>query len=104
MPPRRPPRALARVLPQRPSVIGRPPLPAESAEALVRRVVGLRFDVAERFYDMGRALAELSRPERYKGELGFATFEALLEARGLPNRLWASKLIAVASTYPARYA
>ena len=46
-------------------------------------------------YGMGTALAELARPERYRDELGFRSFEMMLQAYGLPSRMTAFKLIRV---------
>ena len=75
-----------------------------SAEELVRLVAAKHARVAEEFFSMGRLLQELSRPERYKVELGYATFEEMVEARHVTNRMTASKLIAVVSTFPQRIA
>jgi len=72
-----------------------------TAEELIRVVHAEREEATRAFYAMGLALRELSRKERYKDELGFATFEELVDARYLTSRMTAAKLIAVASTFPA---
>jgi hypothetical protein len=71
-----------------------------TGERLVREVLVRREHVTANFYAMGLALRELSRPERYRDELGFQTFEDLVEQRYLTSKMTAAKLIAVASTFP----
>jgi hypothetical protein len=50
-------------------------------------------------YQLGLCLRELSVPKRYRDELGFESFEALLAARQLRTRVTAHKLIKVVSTF-----
>ena len=50
-------------------------------------------------YEMGEALRELGRPERYRDELGHGSLEELLFVRGLPCRSTAHKLSSVVTTY-----
>src|SRR5688572_7091359 len=70
-----------------------------SAQPMVQEVAALdarqvldeivrRLDVAAaNAYALALCLRELSRPERYRGELGFKSFEELLEAHAfLPTR------------------
>jgi hypothetical protein len=44
-------------------------------------------------------LRELSQPKRFREELEFSSFEALLVARELPSRVTAFKLITVVSAF-----
>jgi len=93
------------------AIPGRPPPPAPvvppvdryarmTAEQLIAEVHARRDQITVAFYAMGLLLRELSRPERYQAELGFQTFEELVDARYLTSRMTAMKLIAVASTFP----
>lgn len=103
---------LARPMPIRPLPAPRPPgappgVPPffdryahMTGEQLIAEVHARREQVAVSFYSMGLVLRELARPERYRLELGFETFEDLVEARYLTSRITAMKLIAVASTFP----
>ena len=50
-------------------------------------------------YEMGEALRELSRPERYRDELGCGSLEELLVVHGLPCRSTAHKFISVVTTF-----
>ena len=50
-------------------------------------------------YEMGEALRELSRPERYRDELGHGSLEELLVVHGLPCRSTAHKFVRVVTTY-----
>ena len=51
-------------------------------------------------YAMALCLKELSRPERYRDELGFASFEALLaKHEHLPSRMSAHKWFTVIETF-----
>jgi hypothetical protein len=62
-----------------------------------------RLDVAAaNAYALALCLRELSRPERYRGELGFKSFEELLEAHAfLPTRMTAFKWFTVVGTLSA---
>src|SRR5262245_37642746 len=80
----------------------RPPGPGASAdpdallaqlrgEDVVREIRRREGVATENAYAMGRCLRELARPARYRDEMGFARFEALLANRGLPTRMTAHK-------------
>ncbi|MCC6526087.1 MAG: hypothetical protein IT373_25795 [Polyangiaceae bacterium] len=50
-------------------------------------------------YVLGVAFRQLSRPERYRDELGYRSFEALLEAERLGSRMTAHKYSEVVSSF-----
>lgn len=54
---------------------------------------------AKAFYGMGLLLRELAKPERYRVELGFESFNALLEQRYMTNRMTALRYIAVVTIF-----
>lgn len=66
-----------------------------TATELMAELHHQRGQVAKGFYAMGLLLRELSLPQRYQVELGFATFEDLLAQRHMTNRMTALKYIAV---------
>ena len=74
--------------------------PVVRAEALVREVRRLRATIDQSFYELGQTLRELKQPERYR-ELGYDTFEALLDGRELGSRVTAHKLVAIVETFDA---
>jgi hypothetical protein len=67
--------------------VERPAAAPQLARLSARQVVeeiGRRIEVgAGNAYAMAVCLRELSRPERYRGELGFSSFEALLAAHDI---------------------
>jgi hypothetical protein len=105
--PSRPARA-----PNRASVVARPRVPStsepqpsparQSAEQLIAQIFRYEAECASHAYALGVCLSELSLPKRYRDELGFDSFEALLVKRKLPTRMTAFKLIAVVSTFSER--
>jgi len=50
-------------------------------------------------YAMALCLRELSRVERYRDELGFKSFEGMLEEHGLPTRMTCHKWFTVIATF-----
>ena len=68
------------------------------AEALLRRVHGRRADIARAFYDIGSSLRELNDKKLYAA-LGYATLEAMLEARELMSAQYARRLIEVVRNF-----
>ncbi len=97
--------AVAPAKPARAAAVGgprlapRPDPKAMSAEQLVTQIASYEAASASNSYALGLCLQELSQASRYRDELGFDTFEALLVARKLPSRMTAFKLIRVVSTY-----
>ncbi len=82
-----------------PRLAGRADLGKTSAEQLIQQIAGYEASSASNAYALGLCLRELSKPERYRDELGFETFEALLVARKLPSRVTAFKLIQVVTAF-----
>ena len=72
------------------------PWPSELVLARLRDRGEVYTDAA---YEMGEALRELARPERYRDELGHGSLEELLVVRGLPCRSTAHKFISVVTTF-----
>jgi hypothetical protein len=70
-----------------------------SAEQLIAQVGRYEASSTSNAYALGQILRELSLPKRFRDELGFESFEELLEARSLPSRVTAFKLITVVSTF-----
>jgi hypothetical protein len=70
-----------------------------TAEQLIAQITRTEAASASNAYLLGSYLQELSQPKRYKDELGFGTFEELLEKRELPSRVTAFKLIKVVGTF-----
>lgn len=70
-----------------------------STRDLIDSIQHFEASSATNSYSLGMCLRELSRPERYRDELGFATFEELLVKRELPSRMTAFKLVSVVSTF-----
>ena len=77
----------------------RPNLQAMSAEQLVGQVASYEATSARNAYALGLCLKELSQEKRFRDELGFDSFAALLAARKLPSRVTAFKLIQVVSAF-----
>lgn len=77
----------------------RSPLGRLTAEQLIQQIERTEAASASNTYALGACLQELSLPKRYKDELGFATFEELLEKRKLPSRMTAFKLMRVVATF-----
>jgi hypothetical protein len=72
-----------------------------SAEELIARIERGKTGVAQAFYEMGRCLSELLDKKLYAA-LGFSSFEAMLEGRGLMGPSQAAKLIEVSSLFTKR--
>jgi hypothetical protein len=70
-----------------------------SARDLITSIEQFEANSAMNSYQLGMCLRELGRPERYRDELGFATFDELLVKRELPSRVTAFKLVSVVSTF-----
>lgn len=68
------------------------------AEAIVARIEELRTDIASNFYQMGRELRDLRRPERYSA-LGYKSFKDALEGRALLSFPQARKLIRIVDAF-----
>ncbi len=68
------------------------------AETLLRRIQDRRSDIARAFYDIGSALRELNDKKLY-GSLGYATLDAMLEARELMTPQYARRLIEVVRNF-----
>jgi hypothetical protein len=77
----------------------RTPLGRLTAEQLIQQIERTEAASASNTYALGACLAELALPKRYKDELGFATFEELLEKRKLPSRMTAFKLMRVVAMF-----
>lgn len=69
-----------------------------NGEALIERVQRLKAGVAQGFYEMGRCLAELFE-KKLHAALGYVSFEALLDERGIMSSMQAYKLIEVAKHF-----
>lgn len=83
---------------------------AQVASAAVRRAEDLlalierrKAAIAESFYEIGEALRELLRKKLYAA-LGYASFDAMLEARGVIGATQARKLIQIVSSVSLRTA
>ncbi|MCC6526794.1 MAG: hypothetical protein IT373_29365 [Polyangiaceae bacterium] len=81
----------------------------EWSAAQILEQVRPRFDAfTSAGYGLGVAFLELSRPGRYRDELGYGSFEELLEGQGLGTRMTAYKYMTVvphySSTSPCRRA
>ena len=100
------------VLPVAPGTPGAPALPAVpvggepvgpitewSAVQVVAGMMDLADQAAGVQYRMGLGFRELARPARYRDELGFASFDALLQAYDLKSRQTAYKLILMVSSF-----
>jgi hypothetical protein len=91
--------------PGRASAVGGLLVPSQStrgrmtAEQVIAQIERYEASSASNAYALGQCSSELSRPKRYRDELGFDTFEALLVGRSLPTRVTAFKLITVISTF-----
>jgi hypothetical protein len=102
---RRPNVAVTPASPGRASAVGGPLVPPPStlgrmtAEQVIAQIARYETSSASNAYALGQCLSELSRPKRYRDELGFDSFEALLVGRNLPTRVTAFKLITVVSTF-----
>ncbi len=70
-----------------------------TAEQVIGEIARYEASSTSNAYALGLCLRELSQPKRYRDELGFENFEALLMARELPSRVTAFKLISVVSTF-----
>lgn len=75
-----------------------------TAAQLLSQLQVQRVGVAKGFYAMGLLLRELARPERYQVELGYETFDDLLEQKYVINRMTAVKYIAVATFFDEKIA
>jgi hypothetical protein len=74
-------------------------LAARDAREVLAEIVRRLDAGAANAYALALCLRELSRPERYRRELGFKSFEALLEAHAfLPTRMTAFKWFTVVGT------
>ncbi len=71
---------------------------ASRAESLIALILRRKQRITEDFFEIGEALRELVRRKLYL-PLGFDSFEALLDRRGLMGRTQAHKLIAVVDAY-----
>jgi hypothetical protein len=69
------------------------------AEALLDLIARRAERIAEDFYEIGKALKELLQKRLYVA-LGYASFAAMLEARGVLSETQARKLIEVVSRVP----
>lgn len=91
--------------PSRPATVGGPRLTARpdvekmSGEQLIAQAAGYEASSSSNSYALGLCLRELSQEKRYRTELGFETFKALLAARKVTSRMTAFKLIQVVSTF-----
>jgi len=99
--------ARASATPVRPRPVAGPlvratPVSRMTAEQLVAQIARCEVTSTSNAYQLGSCLRELSQPKRYRDELGFDTFEALLVARKLPSRVTAFKLITVVSAFSER--
>jgi hypothetical protein len=74
-----------------------------AAEALIERIERLKLGVAQAFYEMGRCLGELLEKKLHLS-LGFVSFEAMLDERGLMSAMQAFKLIEVSRQFSKREA
>jgi hypothetical protein len=72
-------------------------------EALLRRIERLRVRLSRDFYEVGRALVELSQPPIY-GALGYDSFGELLEQRQVMSRTQAGRLVDVVQAFPKEQA
>ncbi|MEO6417883.1 MAG: hypothetical protein ABIP39_00650 [Polyangiaceae bacterium] len=72
-----------------------------SAEELIERVERLKLGIAQGFYEMGRCLGELLDKKLHLS-LGFASFEAMLDERGVMSAMQAFKLIEVSRQFSKR--
>jgi hypothetical protein len=68
------------------------------AESVLSRIQTRKDDIARAFYDVGSDLAEL-RDKRLYGSLGYATFDAMLEDRGVMSPQYARRLIQVVKAF-----
>lgn len=68
------------------------------ALALLAEIASRKNEIARAFYDIGRALGELHAKKLY-GSLGYATFDAMLEDKGLMSGQYARRLIQVARAF-----
>lgn len=73
---------------------------AKRAEALLASIERLKRTIEASFYALGRALLELKEKRLYAA-LGYASFEELLDRRGVVGHTQAYKLIAVVRALPA---
>ncbi|MEO6420737.1 MAG: hypothetical protein ABIP39_15100 [Polyangiaceae bacterium] len=72
-----------------------------NAEDLIARVERCKVGVAQAFHEMGRCLGELLEKKLY-ASLGYPSFEAMLEGRGLMGQSQAAKLIEVSTLFSKR--
>ncbi len=68
------------------------------AEELIRLIERRKDTIVESFYDIGEALREILR-NKYYVAVGYASFDELLDKRGLMSRAQAAKLIEVVSSF-----
>ncbi|MEI8254762.1 MAG: hypothetical protein WCJ30_03735 [Deltaproteobacteria bacterium] len=71
---------------------------ATRAESLVALILRRKQRITEDFFEIGEALHELARRKLYLS-LGYDSFDALVEGRGLVGSTQARKLIAVVDAY-----
>jgi hypothetical protein len=69
-----------------------------NGEELITRVQHLKAGIAQGFYEMGKCLAELFE-RKLHAAMGYGSFEALLDDRGLMSSMQAYKLIEVAKNF-----
>jgi hypothetical protein len=67
-------------------------------ESLLKHIGERRADIARSFYDIGSALRELNDKKLY-ASLGHASFDAMLEMRGLMTPQYARRLIEVVRSF-----
>lgn len=82
-----------------PIAAAQPPLGRMTAEQVIAQLERYEATAANAAYGLGLCLRELSNPKRFREELGFPNFEALLVARNLPSRVTAFKLMTVVSVF-----
>ncbi len=82
----------------RTEIVGMTKAARASGEDLVERIERLKGGVAQAFHEMGRCLAELLE-RKLHAALGYDSFDALLEARGLMSTMQAYKLIEVSKHF-----
>ena len=73
------------------------------AEELLERLARLKGGVAQAFHEMGRCLAELLA-KKLHASLGYASFEEMLEHRGVMSGMQAYKLIEVSKQFSKKEA
>jgi hypothetical protein len=76
---------------------------ARYAEELLELVARRKAHITEAFYDIGRALRELSKKKLYSA-LGYVSFGELLDARRVMSRAQAHKLVTIVTTMSVKTA